>query len=235
MLEIAILICFAAIFIILTFRFPKTAKKDFVVESRSLDDKDLIEARKILAAKDEVPSVMEIENQPVDELDRYDKELSELLKSAREKIADGKYATAENLLIDAVCRDKKCSWAYEQLGVIYLAMEKNISDAAESFQMAIKLAPEGPVSWFGLGKIYFSENKFNKSIEALQRAVNLDRSNAEYQATLGKAYLEVRQYGKAAKALKRASSLDISNLEYKNLASVAEDKHREHSRASKLS
>lgn len=241
MLEIAIIVSLAVIFVILAVRFPKTGS--FVVQGvnpRGEDEKNLQEAKKILAERHErtgiapVSEPLEVDTQ-IDELDRYDQELSAILKEAREKIIDGKYSSAEKLLIDAICKDSKCVWAYEKLGEIYLAIGKNQSDAHESFVMALKLDRRNAPSWYGIGQIYFSQGHFNKAISGYQKAVNISRTTPEYQAALGKAYLEVRQYGKAAKALKRASSLDISNQEYKKLASVAEDKHREHSRASKLS
>jgi len=238
-LEIAILITIAAIFIILSVRFSRTDDLAFSGKSIDREIKPILEAKKILDERrlkteqiDENLVPEEIE--PADELDRYDKELAGLLKLARDKIAGGKYASAENLLIDAICKESKCVWAYEKLGTIYLTMGKNYSDAKESFLMALKLDKYNAPSWFGLGQIHFHQGKFNKAIANFQKAVNLSRTTAQYQAALGKAYLEVRQYGKAAKALKRASSLDISNQDYKELASVAEDKHREHSRASKL-
>lgn len=241
MLEIAIIVCLAAIFIILAVRFPKTS--DVVVQglvSPMEGEKNLEEAKKILAERHERKEVTTESELPkietsVDELDRYDQELSGILKEAREKIIDGKYSSAEKLLIDAIYKDSKCVWAYEKLGEIYLAIGKNLSDAQESFVMALKLDRHNAPSWFGMGQIYFSQGHFNKAISSYTKAVNISRTTAEYQAALGKAYMEVRQYGKAAKALKRASSLEISNQEYKELASIAEDKHREHSRASKLS
>lgn len=242
MLEIAILVCIAAIFVILAVRFPRTAvlnikKPDNSLDEGQVDDEAIIEAKKILNEKspEELPEVQPSGLEPTDELDAYDEELSELLKLAREKIESGKYATAENILIDAICKNSKCAWAYERLGSIYLIMGKNITDAAESFSMAIKLDRNNDKAWYGLGRIYFSGGQVHKAINAYLKAVNISRSDADYQAALGKAYLEIRQYGKAAKALKRAASLDISNQEYKELASMAEDKHREHSRASKLS
>jgi len=242
-LEIAIIVCLTVIFVILAVRFSKTG--DFVVRGaiqQNEEMKDLEEAKKILAKRherietDQIPEMNLPENDTqIDELDRYDKELSDILKQAREKILDGKYSSAEKLLIDAICKDSKCVWAYEKLGEIYLAIGKNLGDAQESFIMALKLDRHNAASWFGLGQIYFNQSQFNKAISSYQKAVNISRTTPEYQAALGKAYLEVRQYGKAAKALKRASSLDISNQEYKELSSLAEDKHREHSRASKLS
>ncbi|HPL01849.1 MAG TPA: tetratricopeptide repeat protein [bacterium] len=239
MLEIGILLLIAAIFIFLAIRFPKTKDFDFKKPPRGNNDQVVLEAQKILSERHQKKSVEsseeKIEPEVSDELDKYDKELSGLLKLARDKINDGKYSTAEGLLVDAVCKDNKCAWAYEQLGVIYLSIGKNLSDAKESFQMAIKLNPESAESWFGLGKILFSDGQLNSAIEHFQKATTIDRNNPEYQAELGKAYLEIRQFGKASKALKRASSLDISNQKYKELASLAEDKHREHSRASKIS
>lgn len=241
MLEIAIIASLAAIFIILVVRFPKT--NNFVVQAapnRKKEKNGLEEAKKILAERHERSEISaeselaEIEAR-TDELDRYDQELGVILREAREKIVAGKYSSAEKLLIDAVCKDNKCLWAYEKLGEIYLAIGKNQEDARESFLMAIKIDRNSAPSWFGLGEIYFFKGEFNKAISSYLKAVNLSRTTAEYQAALGKAYMEVRQYGKAAKALKRASSLEISNQEYKELASMAEDKHREHSRASKLS
>jgi len=237
-LEIAIIVCVAAVFVIVAVRFPRTANLSFVKKPKSFDDEEVIqEAKKILQEKapEELPQIVPAGTEPSDELDAYDEELSELLKSAREKIESGKYASAENILIDAICKNNKCTWAYERLGFIYLVMGKNLSDATESFLMATKLDQDNDRAWFGLGQIYSSQSQYNKAVDAFSRAVNISRTDAEYQAFLGKAYLEVRQYGKASKALKRAASLDISNQEYKKLASFAEDKHREHSRASKLS
>lgn len=241
MLEIAIIVCLAAIFVILAIRFPKTG--DFVVSGaggRKDDEKNLLEAKQILEQRhrrqemEMMAEIPEFETE-IDELDRYDQEMSAILKEAREKIVAGKYSSAEKLLIDAICKDSKCVWAYEKLGEIYLAIGKNLSDAQESFAMALKLDRRNAPSWFGIGQIYFADGHFNKAISSYQKAVNISRTTPEYQAALGKTYMEVRQYGKAAKALKRASSLEISNQEYKDLASIAEDKHREHSRASKLS
>jgi len=236
-LEIAIIICLAAIFIIVAVRFPKTADLSFLNWKKQLnEDEAILEAKKILNEKtpEELPEIPPAGTEQTDELDIYNDELAELLKSAREKIENGKYASAETILIDAICKENKCAWAYERLGSIYLLMDKNLADASESYLMAVKLDKNNDRAWFGLGKIYFKDGKFSKSIDALSRAVRLSRSNPEYQAMLGKSYMEIRQYGKASKALKRAASLDISNQEYKELASAAEDKHREHSRASKV-
>jgi Flp pilus assembly protein TadD len=238
-LEIGILLLIAAIFTFLAIRFPKTKDFDFKKPKHVNGDSVVNEAKKILSKRrqkeaEEFPQD-KIEQEVSDELDKYDKELSELLKLARDKIQDGKYSTAEGLLVDAIYKDNKCAWAYEQLGVIYLSIGKNLSDAKESFRMAIKLNPESAESWFGLGKILFSDGQLNNAIEHFQKATTISRNNPEYQAELGRAYLEIRQFGKASKALKRASSLDISNQNYKELASLAEDKHREHSRASKIS
>lgn len=237
MLEIAILICFAAIFIILAVRFPKTGDFAFP-ESKNQEERPILEAKKILEERHEKRQLRGIEDEipkPIDELDQYDQELAKILKSARDKIRGGKYVSAEKMLIDAICKESKCVWAYEKLGSIYLTMGKNFADAEESFSMALRLDKENAPSWFGLGQIYFSQEKVNQAIDCFLRAVNISRATAEYQASLGKAYLEIRQYGKAAKALKRAASLDISNEEFKELASIAEDKHREHAQASKLS
>lgn len=236
MLEIAILVCFAAIFIILATRFPKT--RDFTFpESKTQEERSILEVKKILKERHEKREAEGATNgipKAVDELDQYDEELAKILRSARDKIRGGKYVSAEKLLIDAICKDSKCVWAYEKLGSIYLTIGKNLTDAEESFLMALKLDRENAASWFGVGQIYFSQGKINQAIDCFLRAVNISRTTAEYQASLGKAYMEVRQYGRAAKSLKRAASLDISNEEYKKLASIAEDKHREHTQASKL-
>ena len=242
MLEITILVCFVAIFIILSVRFPKTEDFLFFRKKEEKDDIAIREAKMILDQrhiKNGVEAISQEEEpvtiEPVDELDCYDKELSALLKLAREKINEGKFSSAEGFLIDAICRDSKCAWAYERLGSIYLEMGKNFQDAEESFSTALKIDRNNDKSWYGLGQIYFLQGQISKAINCYSKAVNILRADAHYQAALGRAYMEVRQYGKAAKALKRASSLDISNQEYKNLASLAEDKHREHSRVSKLS
>lgn len=239
MIEVAILICVAAIFVILAVRFPKTETRVFAASSEQNEARSVAEAKKILDLRHEKSQQELSELTPVgiaeDEFAGYDPELSKILIDAREKIEGGKYVSAEELLIEAICKDKRCVWAYEKLGEIYLSMDKNISDAEESFRTALKIDADSAPSWYGLGEIYLKDGQLNKAIDCYQKAVNISRSNAEFQAALGKAYLEVRQYGKASKALKRAASLDISNSEYKKLASLAEDKHREHSRASKLS
>lgn len=246
MLEIAIIICIAAAFIILAIRFRRTKGPILATDNPTSevakveDDKTIAEAKNILQSRRkktsaDIFSSEEVNDESeIDELNRYSKELLPILKNARDKINGGKFASAEGLLIDAIVKDKRCTWAYEQLGLIYLKMGRNLSDAKESFEMALKLDQESAPAWFGLGKINFSEGKFHAAINDFSRAVNLSRIDAEYYASLGMAYLEIRQFGKAAKALKRAYSLDISNQDYKKMASWAEDKHREHSQATKL-
>lgn len=162
-----------------------------------------------------------------------DPEVVDLLVKANEAYNANDLRTAEELMIDAISKNKRCASAYLMIGKVAY-QRGNYEEAKESLLTSVKCNHEIGETFYWLGKIELKNENYTGAIEYLQSAVSLDRTQASWVAQLGEAYLEVRQFAKAAKALKRAATLEIDNKEYKDLAAMAEDKMRSHSNVMRM-
>lgn len=250
MLEIAIIICLAILLFLILKNYTKVEiapgeiasvesdftgilpmkkrenfLKKFFAKRENFDDiKDEIEK-----GQERIVAPAEI-NKAKQTFREEDPEVAQLLLESSKAFEENDLRNAEDLAIEALIKDKKCSPAYVNIGRVAFH-RGSFADAKESYKTALKCDRESGDAYFGLGQIEIREDNISDAIEHFQRAVSLDRGNAMWYGELGKAYMQARQYAKAAKALKRAASLDMENKEYKELASEAEDKQRAHSKA----
>ena len=249
MLEIAIIVCLAVILFLVLKNFPKTSGESLLFEKSEtkLDEapkimkesffKKIFKAKPaedrdgIIAAIDKdrgkIVAPLEI-NEAQKAYKESDPEIAKMLYEADLAIERGDLREAEDLALQVIMKDKKCSHSYVLVGNVAFS-RGSFDDAKESFKVALKCDPEAAEAYFGLGQIELRDENFSQALLSLQKAVNLNRGMALWYAELGKAYMQVRQFAKATKALKRAASLEIDNKEYKELASEAEDKQRAHS------
>jgi len=248
LLEIGIIFCLAVILFLALRNFSKT-KENFVVKDPIIEPiikpKEMKKSifsklftREPVADKADIMAVIEKDNNKViapleiDEAQKAykeaDPEIAKILYEADLAMARGDLREAEDLALQAIVKDKKCSHSYVVVGKVAFSRGA-FDDAKEAFKMALKCDAETAEAYFGLGQIELRDENYSEALMSLQKAVNIDRGIAQWYAELGKAYMEVRQFAKATKALKRAASLDIDNKEYKELASEAEDKQRAHS------
>lgn len=244
MLEVGIIICIAAIIILLLRKYPgnrpsliaKPAKKK--VNMPSLHVNRLF-ARKRHIEEDEIRESLEEDQQQIvspreieeakQEFDAEDPEIAKLLRAADEAIRTQDYNTAEEKAIEVLSLDQRCDQAYSF--VAYVALKRGeLENAAVAAKTALKCNPESAEAYAVIGEIDLTREKYTEAIDNLLKAVMQNRNKASWYGLLGQAYMEVRQFAKSAKAFKRAASLDLDNREYRRLASIAEEKQQSHSR-----
>lgn len=237
MLEVGILICVALILFLLIRNFPVGEDSLELPKENKLKKflSKLFQKRRERAEENilrsfegnpEIISPKDIEDVK-ESYDIEDPEIAKLLFEANDALTEGNLPQVEEKSLEAISKDKRCDQAYVFIARVALA-KKQVSDAKEALETAIKCNPDNGLAHAILGEIFLDQEKYTDAINYFQKAVNLDRNNADFRAGLGKAFMMVRQYSKAAKALKRAASLDIDNKEYKELALEAEEKQRSH-------
>ena len=115
----------------------------------------------------------------------------------------GDFENAVNAILKAIALDPDYSEARNQLGNLYLAMNR-LQEAAKEFEKAIELDPTHVTAHNNLGLIYSQRGKTEDAIKAFQEAVRLDPNSAEAHNNLGSLYIGQGGYNKALPELKRA-------------------------------
>ncbi|KAI8929766.1 hypothetical protein BC831DRAFT_395884 [Entophlyctis helioformis] len=77
------------------------------------------------------------------------------------------------LLQNAVGSMPRAGWAWKQLGIISLHLEKPV-DAITQFQTALRIDAKDCILWTSLGEAYAIEGKYMAAIKALDRALELE-------------------------------------------------------------
>jgi tetratricopeptide (TPR) repeat protein len=104
-----------------------------------------------------------------------------------------------------------------------LFKEEKFPEAKTILEQVIKADPQNHEAYFILGKIYFSERNYDKSIENFQQAVALKDSVSDYHLWYGSSYIMKAQKSDKLKAifssqkgmgeLEKAVKLDSTNTE----------------------
>ncbi len=245
MLEIGIIICVAAILLLLLrkypksgasrtnkglnvprINFPKLPTNRIFARKRHVEEEEIREA--IESDQEEIISPKEIETAQ-DEFSTEDPKIAKLLREVNDALSNQDLPLAEDKAIEALSIDKKCDQAYSFIA--YIALKRGELENAEiAAQTALKCNAENAQAFAVIGEVFLQKEKYTEAIDNLLKAVMLNRNNAEWYGSLGQAYMEVRQFAKSAKAFKRAASLDLDNREFRRLASIAEEKQQTHSR-----
>ena len=100
-----------------------------------------------------------------------------------------------------------CEWA------IKLYEANNTRLAFEKFEEALKLDPDNPEIYNGLGKINWFAKNYNDAIRQLQRAIELEPNNCEHYKLLAKIYLETDNIYDAERIYKEAIYVDENDAE----------------------
>lgn len=139
----------------------------------------------------------------------------------------------------ALALDRSFGWAYCNLGLAYLALERyaeSISLLQKSIEL-LKSNKDRAVAWNGLGNLYRSLNDYDNAVVAYQKADELDPGHAgvrdevghfnlvsnteDAQAwmELGDLFLKSNSYREAAKCFEKAIDLEPFNgAAHSNLA-----------------
>jgi len=127
------------------------------------------------------------------------------------------FERAKQHLEKAVALDPHNSEAYNNLGVVYLNLEK-WDDAISCFEKTMSdilyLTPEN--SWFNIGVAYENKNDYTKAIESYKKAAELAPTNPriyEVYKRLGRVYYHSGKYLDAVSTLEKARNLNKNDAE----------------------
>jgi tetratricopeptide (TPR) repeat protein len=125
-------------------------------------------------------------------------------------------AIALQRIVEAICRRiltvaPESAYSHLIRGRISDA-EKHPSDAIAEFQMAVKVAPDEPASYFRLGETLWRSSRFGEALVPLEQGLKLDPYHplAEYQ--LGDAYYRVGETADALRHLDEAVRLNPAEI-----------------------
>lgn len=143
-----------------------------------------------------------------------------LVVEAQRHYANRDYAKAEEKYLQVLQQDRNNVPTLANLAAIELDL--NHLEAAETnITQAVTLAPDDAFSQFVLGRLRFTQAKYDEAIDALGRAAKLDPRDAQIQNFLGLALSEKGLRGPAETALRKAVQLDPSYANaHHNLAVV---------------
>ncbi len=194
----------------------KQSMKDFMedVPMRSLPDPLHTQARYNDPVEPKTPSLPEPLQKLMDEADAH--------------FRKGEYKAAEESYVKIAAEDPRCSKAYARLGVIYLELGEDYTDAEAAFRQALKTDPDNGNLLNNLGLVLYHQDKFAEAVRVFEQSVRLDEANASRHANLGMAYLAMRQYAKAESSFKKALKIAPSEMEYKDLLAEAVEKKVAH-------
>jgi len=130
-----------------------------------------------------------------------------MVAAARAYFASGQYAQAEDEYLRILRRDEKNPLALANLATIELAQNKP-ADAEKHIQAALGQRPDDAYNLTVLGRLKFSEGKYDEALGALSQAAKLDPQNPEIENYLGVTLAQKGLRGPAETALRKAIQLD---------------------------
>ena len=131
----------------------------------------------------------------------------ELDESGRAAMRSGNLPLAIELLKRAVEVDPKHKYAWNNLGLAYLATRQN-DDAIAAFQKATEVNPYDEFAYNNLGRAYWQERKYDEAAAAFHKQLDVNPLDKYAHANLGQMYAEWRKYDLAAPELEKAISLN---------------------------
>jgi tetratricopeptide (TPR) repeat protein/transglutaminase-like putative cysteine protease len=130
----------------------------------------------------------------------------ELDESGRAAMRSGNLPLAIELLKRAVEVDPKHKYAWNNLGLAYLAVRQN-DDAVAAFQKATEVNPYDEFAFNNLGRAYWQERKYDEAAAAFRKQLEVNPLDKFAHANLGQMYAEWHKYDLAAPELEKAISL----------------------------
>ncbi|MBW4061473.1 tetratricopeptide repeat protein [Candidatus Saccharibacteria bacterium] len=121
--------------------------------------------------------------------------------------AEKRWLAAEKAYVNVLKLDHKNLTAYSHLGIIY-STQKNLADAIECFQIAVRLKPTASTHQ-NLATAYYENHNYIKAISAFEKAIMFEASASRYIG-LSKAYKKVSNLEGVVTSLEQAHALDAS-------------------------
>ena len=143
-----------------------------------------------------------------------------LVAEAHRYYANKQLDKAEEEYLQVLQQDKTNVTTLANLAAIELDLG-HLETAEINIKQAVALAPEDPYSYFVMGRLRFSQRKYDEAIDAFSRASKLDPQDAQAQNFLGLALSEKGLRGPAETALRKAIQIDPGCADaHNNLAVV---------------
>src|SRR5215469_12449824 len=136
----------------------------------------------------------------------------ELDESARAAMQNGNFPLAVELLKKAVEVDPKHKYAWNNLGLAYLAMRQD-DDAIAAFQKAVDVNPYDEFAFNNMGRAYWQQRKYDEAASAFHKQLEINPLDKFAHANLGAMYAEWHKYDEAAPELEKAASLTPDSAE----------------------
>jgi len=130
----------------------------------------------------------------------------DLNDSGRAAMVNGNYPLAIELLKKAVEVDPKQKFAWNNLGLAYLAVRQN-DEAISAFKKQLEISPYDEFANNNLGRAYLSERKYDDAVGAFQKQLEINPLDKYAHGNLGNLYLEQKKYDLAVPELEKAASL----------------------------
>ena len=135
-----------------------------------------------------------------------DMKADELVDSARAATESGNLTLAEVLLKRATEVDPKNKYAWNNLGLIYLATRQD-DQAVAAFQKQIEVNPYDEYAYNNLGRVYWNDRKYDDAVKAFNKQLENNPLDKFAHANLGQMYAEWHKYDQAVPELEKAASL----------------------------
>src|SRR4029077_11354244 len=135
-----------------------------------------------------------------------DMKADDLVDSGRAARASGNFPVAIALLKRATEVDPKNKFAWNNLGLAYLATRENES-AVTALKKQIEINPYDEFAYNNLGRAYWQERKYDDAVTAFHKQLELNPLDKFAHANLGAMYAEWHKYDEAAPELEKAASL----------------------------
>ena len=130
----------------------------------------------------------------------------ELDESARAAMQNGNFPLAVELLKKAVEVDPKHKYAWNNLGLAYLAMRQD-NDAIAAFQKAVDVNPYDEFAFNNMGRAYWQQRKYDEAASAFHKQLEINPLDKFAHGNLGSMYAEWHKYDEAAPELEKAAQL----------------------------
>jgi tetratricopeptide (TPR) repeat protein len=135
-----------------------------------------------------------------------DMKADDLVESARAAGDAGNLSVAEALLKRATEVDPKNKFAWNNLGLVYLAQRQD-DLAIAAFQKQIEVNPYDEFAYNNLGRVYWQERKYDDAVKAFNKQLENNPLDKFAHANLGAMYSEWHKYDLAVPELEKAASL----------------------------
>jgi tetratricopeptide (TPR) repeat protein len=135
-----------------------------------------------------------------------DMKADDLVESGRAAFENGNLPVALVLFKRATEVDPKSKIAWNNLGLVYLAM-RDSDPAIAAFQKQIEVNPYDEFAYNNLGRTYWNDRKYDEAAKAFNKQLENNPLDKFAHSNLGVMYAEWHKYDLAAAELEKATAL----------------------------